>query len=96
MCCSGGRDRNGSEAALAEEQRVSVRVLVDNAYGSGEVRSSANVDVNDDGLCGYRYENKGLGMYCGDKSYRTGSEVEAAAEQRRRVLVVVNSVCGGR
>ena len=85
MRCGGERHRTGSEAAAAVEQWASVRVVVDNVCGSGEVRSSANVDVDDDRQCSHRYGDKGLGMCCGHESYWTGSEAAAVAEQRGRV-----------
>ena len=73
----------------------SVRVIVNSVYGGGEVRSSRNVNDNNDGRCGHRYREKGLGVSCGGESDRTGSEAAAAAEQRGSVGVVVDSVCGG-
>ena len=82
---------------LAKE-RGSVRFVVYCVCGYGEVRSSVKVDVNDDGRCGRRYRDEGLGMSCGGDSYQTGSKAAAAAaaEQRGSVRVVVNSVFGSR
>ena len=43
--------------------RGSVRVVVDSVCGGGEVRSSLNVDIDDnDGPCSRRYVDEGLGM----------------------------------
>ena len=82
ISCGRESYQTGSEAAAAAEQRGRVRVVVDSVCGGGEVKSSVNVDVNDDKQCGHRYRDEDLEMYCGGKNYRTGSEAEAAAEQR--------------
>ena len=93
MSCGGKSYRTGSEAAA--DPRGSVRVIVDSVCCSREVRSSANVNVDNDGRCGRRYGDESRRVSCGGKSYQTGSEAVAAAEQRGSVRVVVNSVCGG-
>ena len=72
------------------EQRASVRFVVDYVCSGGEVISSANIDVDNNGQCGRRYGDKGLGVSCGGKSYRTGSEAAAAAAAEQR-----GSVGGG-
>ena len=69
-------------------------MFVDSICGSGEVRSSGNIDINDKGQCGHRYIDEGRGIARSGESYWTSSEAARAAEQRKSVQVVVNSVCG--
>ena len=59
----------------------SVQVVVGSVHGGGEVISSVNVDVNNDGRCGRRYGDEGQGVSCGGEGYRIVSEA-VAAEQR--------------
>ena len=59
-----------------------VEVIVGSVCGGREVSSNVNVEVDDDGRCGRRYGDKGLGVSCGGEGYRTGSEAAAASEQR--------------
>ena len=54
MCCCRESYWTGSEAAALAEQRASVRVVVDNVCVGREVRSSANVDVDNNVRCSYR------------------------------------------
>ena len=69
MSCGGESFRTGSGAAAAAEQRGSVRVVVDSVCSGREVRLSANVDVDDDGQCGRRYRDEGLGVSCVGEAY---------------------------
>ena len=75
MSCGGKGYWTGSEAAA--EQRGSSQVVVDSVCSGREVRSSANVDVDDDGRCGRRYGDEVPGMSCGSESCQTGSEAAA-------------------
>ena len=94
MCCGGESYRNASEAKAAAEQRGSVQFVVNSLCGGEKVRLSANLDVNNNGRCGLRYGDESLGMCCGGESYWTGSEAAVVEEQRGRVRVVIDSVCG--
>ena len=51
MCCGVESYRNGSEVVAAVEQKGSVQVVVDSVCGGGEVRLSANVNIDDNGRC---------------------------------------------
>ena len=60
-----------------------VRVVVNSVCSGGEVSLIVNVDVYNYGRCGCRCGDEGLGVSRGGEGYRTGSEAEATAEQRR-------------